>query len=507
MTGLRRGRNALLAFGVFALVGCTTQPSLSPTASPSPSPASTVLAKATAPPNGITRALVSDAGTFAPAGMWLLAEGDKLLLSTDGGASWSTTVVPTDPTSSNQLHTILDVLDADHVWALTGNDFETGVSGDMSVDRLALTVHRSVDGGRTWEEVPIAGNYPGSLQALRFIDAEHGVLLIAAGRFDTQVSTTLTTADGGRTWTVAGSAGVIGTQLTLVDATTIWAGSAAAEAFPRKAMVVSHDGGHTWVDVNLPGVPKTFGQFVSFPQPLIFTGSTGVGLMEREDGSGIADVIRSDDAGETWARISTTTARSLAVLSREHWLRPGDQPAEIEATDDGGETWTSVATAGLPPVRVEWIKFADQLHGAVLVTAGLEGQVRLYVTSDGGTTWHAPGFWAVAPDPAVVGRGRVEVINGPRQVIVSIATDRGAWMWLVPPGARMTLLDEAEARPGGIEIIGDGCELLGTAAFGATPFTIVLDGPATGGRYTLRLDTSTSLTGPANTDYYGLCSG
>ena len=44
------------------------------------------------------------------------------------------------------------------------------------------------------------------------------------------------------------------------------------------------------------------------------------------------------------------------------------------------------------------------------------------------------------------------MINGPRAVVIQIQTggftDAAAWGWLVPPGARLTLLDEAHAKPG-----------------------------------------------------------
>jgi hypothetical protein len=111
-----------------------------------------------------------------------------------------------------------------------------------------------------------------------------------------------------------------------------------------------------------------------------------------------------------------------------------------------------------------------------------------------------------APTPA---GWRVDVVNGPRRVIVSIATDRQAAMWFVDPGARVNLLDWPEARPGGIELIeitADGCVLLDSVLFPAENFTIVLNGAAIGS-YTITVEPGASTTGPPGVEATTSCSG
>ena len=166
----------------------------------------------------------------------------------------------------------LDPLDANHAWDLTGDDFGTEVRGDVTRDKLALTLHRPTDGGRTWQ--------------------------------------------------VAGTYGRLATELATPDASTIWAVSAGdAGPVERRIFAVSCDGGRTWRDVPLPGVPRAIGQWATLLQPPIFVdGLTGVAPGSHNGGTGIADIDRSDDAGRTWARVSTTTATSLAAFFRSFWV-------------------------------------------------------------------------------------------------------------------------------------------------------------------------------------------
>jgi photosystem II stability/assembly factor-like uncharacterized protein len=388
--------------GLSALFGAATPV---PTSGPSVSPATStaVPTGGPSPSSSTNRAgpAVLEAGTFVTpdkgsAGFWVVRDS-TLLVSADGGATWSAGTVPSSPTVSGPPDTLLDVLDASHVWALTADELGTGVSGDITRDRLALTAHRSTDGGRTWADIPISGNYPGSLQALHFLDADHGYLLITPGRMDIQASTLLRTTDGGLTWQVAGTDGWLGTELATPDASTIWAASAGdAGPVERRIFAVSRDGGQTWHDVALPGIAGTIGQAAYFLQPPVFVSlprgvfigkPRGVALVAHNDGSGIADIDRSDDEGKSWTRVSRTTASSLAVLSYTSWLRPGPNPGTIDATGDSGRTWQPLAVAGLPAAPITWIGFADASHGALLAATEDASSSGLYVTSDGGSTW------------------------------------------------------------------------------------------------------------------------
>ena len=391
--GILAGVAAILIVGLWLVFG--RQPgSPAATASP-PAPFAGTTSRpssiGSAPPAG---GPVDQAGTF-PDGLWAI-RSTSLWISADAGATWSTGTIPTSPSLSDPPSTLVDVLDASHIWVLTGDDFGSGGSGDMTgtkdaitQDRLALTVNRSADGGRTWSRVVIDGTYPGSFQALHFVDATQGYLVISPGRFDTTESVVLRTADGGQTWHVAGTGGWLGTLLATPDASTIWAASAGdAGPVERRMFAVSRDAGRTWTDVMLPGVPSAIGQWVRFAQPPIFIGSTGIALVAPNDGSGISDIDRSDDGGRTWTRVATTSSPSLAVLRQDAWLRAGAAPGVLEVTTDAGVTWHTLATVGLPPAAtITWLGFSDSTHGALTASTGLPATSGLYVSQDGGSTW------------------------------------------------------------------------------------------------------------------------
>jgi photosystem II stability/assembly factor-like uncharacterized protein len=389
-----------------------------PTGGPSPSLSTTALGSR-----------VSQAGTFigpdkGSVGFWVVSDS-TLLVSEDGGATWSAGTVPSSGTVSGPPNALLDVLDASHVWALTADELGTGVSGDIAGDKLALTIHRSTDGGRSWADIPISGNYPGSLQALHFLDGDHGYLLVTPGRFGVQTSTLLRTTDGGLTWQVAGTDGWLGTELATPDASTIWAASAGdAGPVERRIFAVSGDGGQTWRDVALPDIASAIGQaayllqppvFIPLPRGLFIGKPRGIVLVAHNDGSGIADVDRSDDQGETWTRVSRTTASSLAVVSYASWLRPGPNPGTIDATSDSGRTWQPLGVAGLPAAPITWIGFADAGHGALLAATADASSSGLYVTSDGGSTWRPADLMASSVRPPAGGLSQAAAFAAARR--------------------------------------------------------------------------------------------
>lgn len=103
-------------------------------------------------------------------------------------------------------------------------------------------------------------------------------------------------------------------------------------------------------------------------------------------------------------------------------------------------------------------------------------------------------------------RWRIDVVNGPRRVIVSVSP---GGLYFVEPNVKLTLFEAPEARAGGIELIevtDDGCVLLDTATFPAESFTIMLIGGPTG-PYALALEPGTTLAGPPTAERTSDCMG
>jgi photosystem II stability/assembly factor-like uncharacterized protein len=108
---------------------------------------------------------------------WAVGGKGLVIHTRDGGYHW--TLQPTGVTVS--LHDVFFV-DARHGWASGGGTWQ------------ALTVLRTVDGGRHWSHTRLAATRTGISQ-LEFADARHGIALTNTGS-----GVILVTSDGGRTW-------------------------------------------------------------------------------------------------------------------------------------------------------------------------------------------------------------------------------------------------------------------------------------------------------------------
>ena len=129
---------------------------------------------------------------------WVGSAGGMLLKTEDGGATWLGQLSGT----TEQVNSI-DAVDGSRAWAGCGSSWPGMAS-------LVATT----DGGATWVQQPHPGEGP--ISSLRFVDASHGW---AVGIFGLVMATT----DGGATWTLQQS----GTtqdllQVVALGAATAW---------------------------------------------------------------------------------------------------------------------------------------------------------------------------------------------------------------------------------------------------------------------------------------------
>lgn len=327
---------------------------------------------------------VDVAGTFAGGGVWA-ATADRLMVSDDGGRTWS----------SNALSRFAaaDVLDRTHAWVVSpGPGSVWPYGGQGSYDTLHLIVRRSVDGGRTWRSTALPGNFGGTTPVLHFADAKHGYLLCAAERGG-GASLLLLTDDGGATWQTMPSRGLILGSVFSVSAGVLWSGTQ-GDAGPvgRPVLDVSRDAGGTWTDARLPGLVGSLFATNTVLAPPVFFGSVGIVAVEHP----VADsqkltIYRSADKGYAWTRAANVhdpnDASAFAAIDPTHWiLATGDG---LLRTVDGGRAWSTFTPKGLPRSPITWLEFSDAHHGAALVSAGRTTPADLYVTVDGGATWSA----------------------------------------------------------------------------------------------------------------------
>ena len=380
----------------------TREPSRAPSAVPPPSPTSKLTAATTPQPISVERlsaAAVDDAGTFGRGGAWAVS-GAKLMLSTNGGETWTTSATPAPSDGAVSFTPSTWVLDAEHAWTLrAGPGSHTGGQADA----VSLLVYRTSDAGRTWQSAALPGNFAGAQLSLLFAGASDGFLVSVDLTTDGR-TTVYRTSDGGRTWTAA--PGVrLDWNVSISAAATIWASSAGGGAgcghCGEPLLQVSRDSGRTWSASILPGYEGrlTSDKLGVAEAPLFLDNSTGyVAVNETKPdspGEGSSTIFRTTDGGLTWTAAATPPylLDRISILDGAHWIGhlTIDTMSRIIVTDDSGLTWHMV-TSPAPTGSKAW--FTDVDHGMAISEPGIPGEPArvLYATEDGGLTWSPVSF-------------------------------------------------------------------------------------------------------------------
>lgn len=199
----------------------------------------------------------------------LVAVGERghILVSQDGGASWTQAPVPT-----RTLLTGVFMLDGQTGWA-------------VGHDSVAL---RTRDGGATWERVHYEPEREKPLLDVWFADPRRGLAVGAYGEL-------LATSDGGSTWEARPVNGGDDFHLNQIAAAKDGSLYLAAEA---GRLYRSGDGGATWVPLTSPYQGSFFGVLPLSNGTLLALGLRG-------------NLHRSSDQGRTWERIETGTEETL----------------------------------------------------------------------------------------------------------------------------------------------------------------------------------------------------
>ena len=250
----------------------------------------------------------------AAAGSRLVVVGERghILVSADGGASWSQAEVPT-----RALLTAVHMHDERVGWAV-GHD---------------AMILRTRDGGETWTMVHRAPEEELPLLDVWFRDERTGFAAGAYGYF-------LATADGGDTWTARAiseddfhlnalfPAGGEPTESQTPESQRLYIAAEAGVAYR------SDDGGETWRELPSPYAGSWFGGLALDDEQVLLAGLRG-------------HLFRSEDAGETWVQVPTDTNATLTGairLSSGAILITGLEGTLLTSRDDG----RSVTSERLP---------------------------------------------------------------------------------------------------------------------------------------------------------------
>lgn len=227
------------------------------------------------------------------------------------------------------------------------------------------TFMRSTDAGATWSTSFAIGS---SVNAMHFVSSSLGFAVGDQGFI-------ARTNDGGQTWTPQTSS----VQTTLNDVHFFDANLGLAVG-DSNTMLRSTDGGATWTKITMPPHGNAYGVRFANANIAVAVGSNGARL-------------RSTDGGASWTRLDTPVAgcqtctlRSVAFTSATTGFAVGDQSNSILRTDDAGLTWASVPGANAAGATDGSCGFgAIDFSGANGIAAATCGWVAH--TSDGGVTW------------------------------------------------------------------------------------------------------------------------
>jgi len=282
---------------------------------------------------------------------WASGAGGTVVRTADGGATWTTSIVP----DADRL----DFRDVDAVSETAAYVLSIGAG-------QASRIFKTTDAGAHWTVQFVNDDPKAFFDAMAFWDAQHGIAMSDSvdGRF-----VLITTADGGSTWTrvpadrlpvalmnEGGFAGS-GTNIAVRDQHA-WIGTGAAS---NSRILITDDRGASWrvVDTPVAASPSAGIFSVAFRDP---RHGVTVGGDYRRENDAIDNAAVTADGGNTWTKSSGLGGfRSVVAFvphSRSSWIAVGPQGADW--SDDDGRTWTAIpgdgyhAFAFSPTGQVGW---------------------------------------------------------------------------------------------------------------------------------------------------------
>lgn len=287
-------------------------------------------------------------------------------------------------------------------WKLTPTGTDAQLRGLSAVSRQVAwasgqrgTVLRTVDGGRSWQQVGPPDAAALDFRDIEAFDAKTAVILSIGEGEDSRI---YRTADGGKTWTESfrniEPAAFYNCVAFFDSRNGLTVGDPVAGEF---RVLSTSDGGRSWTRVPGAGIPPALDgeyEFSASGQCVTVAGKKDAWL--ATGGSSVARVLHSGDRGRTWTASETPLASSpsagvfavgfrttrVGVAIGGDYAAPTNPADALALTFDGGRTWR--APAAPPQGYRSGVAYHPWLP-TVLVAVGPTGSD---VSLDGGNRWH-----------------------------------------------------------------------------------------------------------------------
>ncbi len=371
------------------------------------------------PQYGANTWAVASEGTHVFAGM-----DNGIFLSTDNGASWSTTslkniTVRVFYVTGNNVYAGTDTgvfvsSDSGKSWTSIGMpdtsvDAFCTMAGQLFAGTRGEGIFSTTDNGAAWKFAGLSGSTVNALA----VDGTRILGSIALGGV-------FVSPDAGKTWNTS-SSGLSTTSVgpLLVDGANVYLGSAdgvftsqdsgsawVAPSFSwnygqvtslarsggnlvagtaDSGIVYSTNGGSTWYTSNLRSWSNPWS---SMPVQILSLAGSDTSLFAGASASGlnyansrVSGVLRSTDNGATWTAQGLNSSRVWALLSDGNYLFQGTEGGVFRSTDDG-YTWVS-ENAGLTLPLVSALAINDSgIYASTLTDYG-----GVFRSTDDGSSW------------------------------------------------------------------------------------------------------------------------
>lgn len=244
-----------------------------------------------------------------------------------------------------------------------------------------------------------------------------------------------------------------------------WAVTSSATANSHINIARTQDGGKNWFFSSLEDSVFGGGELYAHKATITFPDSLhGWVLLRIATSANFSRgvLLTTNDGGKTWIRLpEPPISDGLSfVTARNGWLAGGPNGDQIFVTKDGGITWNIPVIPRVAPGQISYEPpiFHDGSNGLLIARVLQENnsQVAIFITHDGGATWHLASTKALSSDIGHLAGAAalLDPVNpaGERQIAELIFSSQA-----FIPGGKVTRMQFLNASEGWMEVVSGHC--------------------------------------------------